>query len=93
MSVLAFHVQGRPGCLRVRPRIGSKLKDYTFSADSLAECKQWAAALEAAGAELVDAAAMQHPEPPGVHGAVLHKLGGGALKEWQPRFVSLEADG
>jgi hypothetical protein len=93
VSVLAFQMSGRPGCLRLRPRVGAKLKDYTLAADTLAVSKQWADGLVAAGAQLVDSSDVSALEPRGVYGSVLYKLGGGALREWQPRFVCVEADG
>jgi hypothetical protein len=93
VSVLAFQMSGRPGCLRLRPRVGAKLKDYTLAADTLAVSKQWADGLVAAGAQLVDSSDVSALEPRGVYGSVLYKLGGGALREWQPRYVCVEADG
>jgi hypothetical protein len=93
VSVLAFQVSGRPGCVRLRPSIGAKLKDYVFAAESLAIANQWVEGLVAAGAVLVDANDNSVLEPRGVHGGVLHKLGGGVLSEWQPRHITVEAQG
>ena len=93
VALLAFQMGGRPGCFRLRPRVGAKLKDYTLAAETLADSKSWVAALEAAGAERVEPNQIARLEPCGVFGVLLHKLGGGALKEWQARWTTVEADG
>lgn len=54
LQPLPFKLAGRPACLRIRPRIGLKIKDYVFSFETMNEMKEWASALERAGAVSID---------------------------------------
>ena len=89
MTLLKFQISGRPACIRLRPRLGSKIKEYVLAAESVNQSKKLVAAMVAAGATQVDEVCEAPLPAPGVHSAVLHKLGGGALKEWQPRVSDI----
>lgn len=81
----------QPACVSLRPRIGAKIKTYTVAAADATEARDWAHACVQAGATLVDTLASA---PPLAHySGLAHKLGGGLLREWQLRLITIECDG
>ena len=72
MQLLPFKLSGRPACLRVRPRVGLKIKDYVFSFETMNEMKEWSAALAAAGCAMVE-------RPPGAPSSQPFGVGSASL--------------
>jgi hypothetical protein len=91
VSLLKFVLPGRPTCIAVRARMGAKLKTYFFATETMNDAAMWMSALTSAGATSADT--MPTTPPCGSAGALLHKLGGGLLPEYQARYVAIEGSG